>query len=511
MDFDIAVLGSGFGGSIISMVCRRLGYSTVMIDRVSHPRFAIGESSTPFSNLLLEEIAVGFDLPQLSGFVDWGHWQSQHHNIACGLKRGFSFFHHQRGCPFVSDSVHSNELLVAASPRECLADTHWFRSELDAHLVRESVKLGVEFLDKTDVAQFYGLEAGPSVTLSANREGHRFELGARYVIDASGPRGAVHSALALGELPAGPMPSTQTLFAHFRNVSRWDEHAGSSAGTSPYAADDAAVHHVFEGGWIWILRFNNGVVSAGISALESFSAEFRLWEGAVAWDRVLKAFPSIAELFLQSKVIEPFRYQRNSTFRSGRSFGYNWSLLPAAAGFIDPLLSTGFSLNLFGILRLASALRTHRLGSEHFDREMAEIARQGGEEMDAVSRLVGALFRTMGNFDRFRSLTLLYFAAMSYSETAWRLDRKKNAKTFLLCDRLPFADQLNEICKRADDPAFPVQSAVAEAIEPINVAGLGLSERNHWYPVESSDLLDSYRKLGVSRAAVETFLKQFNL
>jgi FADH2 O2-dependent halogenase len=117
----------------------------------------------------------------------------------------------------------------------------------------------------------------------------------------------------------------------------------------------------------------------------------------------------------------------------------------------------------------------------------------------------------MGNFDRFRSLTLLYFAAMSYSETVWRFGRRNEAKAFLLCDRHPFASQLYEICERADDPAFSVESAVTEAIEPINVAGLGRRERNHWYPVESADLLDSHGKLGITRTAVEAFLKQFNI
>ena len=45
-DFDIAVIGSGFGGSLIAMIAKRLGRSVVMIERDRHPRFAIGESST---------------------------------------------------------------------------------------------------------------------------------------------------------------------------------------------------------------------------------------------------------------------------------------------------------------------------------------------------------------------------------------------------------------------------------------------------------------------------------
>src|SRR6059058_5460544 len=43
--FDFIVFGSGFGGSITSMLLRRLGYSVLLVERGAHPRFVIGESS----------------------------------------------------------------------------------------------------------------------------------------------------------------------------------------------------------------------------------------------------------------------------------------------------------------------------------------------------------------------------------------------------------------------------------------------------------------------------------
>jgi FADH2 O2-dependent halogenase len=64
-EFDIAILGSGFGGSLTAMVARRLGYSVLIVERGTHPRFAIGESTSPLTNLLLEELAVRYDLPRL--------------------------------------------------------------------------------------------------------------------------------------------------------------------------------------------------------------------------------------------------------------------------------------------------------------------------------------------------------------------------------------------------------------------------------------------------------------
>src|SRR6266576_970121 len=93
--FDIAVIGSGFAGSLIAMIARRLGRSVVLIERGRHPRFAIGESSTPLANLLLEEVAREYRLDALLPLTKWGTWQTTHPELACGLKRGFTFYHHQ--------------------------------------------------------------------------------------------------------------------------------------------------------------------------------------------------------------------------------------------------------------------------------------------------------------------------------------------------------------------------------------------------------------------------------
>ena len=43
---EIAVVGGGFGGALMAMVARQMGRTVVLIERGTHPRFAIGESST---------------------------------------------------------------------------------------------------------------------------------------------------------------------------------------------------------------------------------------------------------------------------------------------------------------------------------------------------------------------------------------------------------------------------------------------------------------------------------
>ena len=84
-EYDIVVVGSGFAGSLLAMIARRAGRSVLMLEKGRHPRFAIGESSTALSNLLLEELAARYDLPRLKPLTKWGTWQQSYPQLACGL------------------------------------------------------------------------------------------------------------------------------------------------------------------------------------------------------------------------------------------------------------------------------------------------------------------------------------------------------------------------------------------------------------------------------------------
>ncbi len=97
------------------------------------------------------------------------------HRSACGLKRGFSFFH------------EAGQLLVAASPHDEIADTHWYRAEVDHFLVMEAQRLGVEYRDCVRIETLDVAEDG--VTLVGRAGDAPFRLGARFLIDATGPRG----------------------------------------------------------------------------------------------------------------------------------------------------------------------------------------------------------------------------------------------------------------------------------------------------------------------------------
>jgi FADH2 O2-dependent halogenase len=517
-DFDIAVVGSGFGGSLTAMIARRLGFSVVLLERGQHPRFAIGESSTPLANLLLEELALRYDLPRLLPLAKWGSWQKTYPQIACGLKRGFTFYHHQFEKPFLNDSERRDQLLVAASPRDEIADTHWYRADFDHFFVREAQALGAEYLDQTK------LEAvafdGQSVQLETERGGERVPIRARFIVDASGPRGFLHRALRLPETPFENFPPTQALYSHFTGVRRWADAAGGSlvptaAEQPPYPVDDAAVHHVFAGGWVWILRFNSGNASAGVAATAGLANALQFAEGESGWNRLLERLPSVRELFRDATSQWPFVHAPRLSFRSATVVGPRWALLPSAAGFVDPLLSTGFPLTLQGIARLAGALEAG-LDSSRLEERMNDYAWQTLQELDVAAMLVAALYASMNDFPVFTALSLLYFAAASFTETARRLRRPELAGGFLLNGHADFSPRLHSCCDRvlrgfSDGGLTAAARAsliddVYRAIAPFDVAGLCDRGRRNWHPVTARDLLNARGKLGVSQIEIKQLL-----
>lgn len=505
-DFDIVVAGSGFAGSLMAMIARRLGRSVLLLERGRQPRFAIGESSTPLANLLLEELARRYDLPRLAPLTKWGTWQRAHPEIGCGLKRGFTFCHHQFDARFTVDTDRHRHLLVAASPHDDIADTHWFREDFDAFLVGEAQREGVEYLDEVTVERV--LPGANGVALVARSGGRELKISTRFLIDATGPRGLLHRSLGLAERTVD-YPATQSLFTHFRGVRRLDEFL-SLDDEPPYPVDDAALHHVFPGGWIWVLRFNNGITSAGVALEAGLAKELRLAEGKPAWQRLLDRLPSVREQFADAVECRPFVHQSKLSFFSSKVCGPSWALLPSAAGFVDPLLSTGFPLTLLGVTRLAGMIEAHWQTSE-FATNLKDYARRTEAELDVTAAMVGALYRSMGYPPLFNALTQLYFAAASYAESARRLDRAELAPGFLLCDKPGFSEEVRACLALANGPLNIEKRAklladIPRVIEPINVAGLANPARRNWYPARAEDLLAAVAKLQSSPAEVHRML-----
>lgn len=511
-DFDIAIVGSGFSGSLLAMVARRLGHSVILLERGRHPRFAIGESTSPLANLLLEELANRYNLPRLLPLTSYGPWQRAYPDVVCGLKRGFTYFHHEAGRPFGRARDRSDQLMVAASPCDEVSDMHWLRADMDHFLVNESVATGVEYVDDVALADVQGLGSG-ATTLSGERFGRPFRVRARLVIDATGPRGFLSRALRLPEIGFDGYPPTQTLFSHFVDVPRCDAmDAFATDGVPPYPIDDAALHHVFDGGWMWVLRFNNGITSAGIAVMDELAHELGLADGAPAWPRFLARFPSIREQFSEAQPIRPFTYSPALSYRCATAAGDGWAMLPSAAAFIDPLFSTGIPLTLLGIERLGSLLE-RSWGTPVLSERLSEYGAITLAEADWTAQFIGACFAAMDSFPHFAAFSMFYFAAASFSEMARRLDRRHLARRFLAADQPDFADGLSAcaglLTERKYQMGVPIalfDQRVRDAVDERNIAGLCNLVKRNWYPVDLNDVIRGASKLGHTQEIVQQII-----
>jgi tetracycline 7-halogenase / FADH2 O2-dependent halogenase len=508
-DTDLAIVGSGFGGSILAMIARRLGHRVMLLERGRHPRFAIGESASPLAGVVIEQLADRYDLPRLRPLSAFGTWQRTYPDVVCGLKRGFTYFKHETGRRYEATPDRSNQLLVAASPSDELSDTHWLRADVDHFLVREAITLGVDYLDEVSLG---GVEwhADDTATLTGTRRGTAVRLRAGFVVDASGPRGLLSRVLGLNEPGFDGYPQTQALYSHFVDVPRCEDmpdFAPSHPRTiAPYPMDDAALHHVFDGGWMWVLRFGNGVTSAGIALVDSLAQELRLADGEPAWRRFLAMYPSIAAQFAEARAIREFTWMPRLSYRASAAAGPGWMMLPSAAAFIDPLFSTGIPLTLLGLERVAQAMKTRGLKAALYD--VAEVTLA---EADHAARFVAGCYAAFPRFETFTAYSMFYFAAASFSEMQRRLTPERVSGGFLRAADDAFASSVRALSPAACVPGVDYLDRVAKATAAINVAGLCNPALQNWYPVDLNDTIAAAHKFGLAPERVRQALEFANV
>ena len=499
---DVAIIGAGFAGSILARALNRQGKKVLLLERGRHPRFALGESTTPLANLALERLAARYDLPDLHHLATYGRWTRHLPNLRRGLKRGFTFFRHHKGHSYTNTRLNEARLMVAASPDDSLADSHWLRSDVDHHLVRCAENEGVDYRDQTSVEAVTINENSVSLVVeSQDEDTGKYTLRTRYVVDASGSGGVLGRLLKIPPRVKRTQIDTSLLFAHFQGVKPLEEVVFAALwGDGPYPESRAAVHHMLHNGWMYQLPFDHGVTSVGWvlrnDRLEIEAPHIHR-NPSDAWERLLKSYPSLQDQFADAEPITPIRYVNRLQYQFSRSAGPRWFLLPQAYAFFDPLFSVGMAWSLNAVERLVETLCG---GLENW-RSYAYLL---NHEADQIRYLTEAAYLGMDDFEHFTSVCLLYFATVSYSEVQQRLTDKTDrspAWDGFLGARDPVIQSLliqarDRLVHAAEDPG-DFSEWVRRRIEPRDIAGLDSPESPNIYPVDFDVLVKRSRLLGM--------------
>ena len=302
---------------------------------------------------------------------------------------------------------------------------------------------------------------------------------------------AIPSALSRMHTHAG------LLFGHFDGVRLFpDVVPGLPPG--PYPDDWAAVHHIIDEGWMYSLRFDHGVTSAGFLLKERVS-------GAPdeIWRRLLQRYPTIGRLFADAKPLMPLAYKPRIQHRLTRAAGRGWAMLPHAYAFVDPLFSTGIAWSLRAIERLGLVFEN----GGPTERQLARYDALLSAEADQIDRLVAGAYHAMARFDLFAAHAMIYFTTVSFAEVRQRLQPSNAWSGFLgvgdpQLGGLPRASlrRLRHVRTPADRRNF-VQW-VSNAIAPRNVCGLANPAAHGLYPVDLDVLVRRHQVLGMSRESL---------
>jgi len=482
----IAIVGSGFAGSILARILQLQGHRVLLLDRARHPRFALGESSTPLAAICLERLAARYGLEDLHALAAWGRWTERLPHLRRGLKRGFTFYGHEPGQPFAG----GRRLLVAASPSDAIADTHWLREDVDHHLVLKAAEAGVEILEEVDLD---GLEAtSGGWRLSGARLGQSVRFEADLLIDASGPGGFLARHLPIPRVPVAA-PHTSLVFGHFEGVAAFPD-----LPPGPYPDEQAAVHHLLEEGWMYVLPFDHGTVSAGFVVSGDQLADL---PPDRAWTHLLERYPTLRDQFASARPTRPLGKIPHLQHRLAQASGDRWALLPHAYCFLSPLFSTGIAWSLLAVERLARLLE--RDPSDGLGRYGELLAR----EADHVQDLVGGAYEAMRDFDLFASYSFVYFAAASFAEASQRLlpppDGAWAWQGFLgSTDPVTRGMLSRALAALRELPAHRFETEIRSIIEPRNLAGLADPARNRLYPVDPDPLVENAALLGLTKEEI---------
>lgn len=460
MNVDVVIIGSGFSGSLLAWILAAKGMRVALLDRGRHPRFAIGESSTPAADMVIADLARRYRLPTLAPLSRYGSWKAELPHLHCGKKRGFSYFRHTAGAAYNDTDDHAASLLVAASASDEQSDTHWLRADVDRYLFEQAEQAGAITREACRLEQLD--RDGQQWRLSWQREdGTTEQVTCTHVIDASGAAGVLGKRLGLHRHDDHLQTHTSAIFSHFRGVGSWDAQRmaeGDASTAAPFRSDDAAQHHLLEHGWVWMLRFDHGVTSVGLvepgNPPRPTADLDRLWRDA------LERYPSLWAMLGDATPVQPLTVSGPLQRLWSQASGPGWAMLPTTAGFVDPLHSTGIAHGVHGVARVAELLLADR-GDASAWLAYGEAVR---DEVRWIDTLVSTAYACMGEGQLFNAACTLFFLATIRFEQGATAGTPPHAIGFLSADDAALRHDLTagrDLLLRAAARRAPVNATLA--------------------------------------------------
>jgi len=278
-----------------------------MIERGEHPRFHIGESMLPLSTPVFDRLGI--------------EWDKKH-------------YLHKNGAEFIDENS-------GKQVRFCLNGQYQpyqvERAPFDHMLVKNAVHHGARLQQQESVKAVDIDTDGVQVTTD------RGQYPSRYLIDATG------RSTFMGRKQAGIERIENlgrfALYTHYRE-------ANSAAARVMYVSGDIRVLMV-DIGWIWIIPLIDKRLSIGLVVQQALDQSSR---GAALYEQYRNASPILTELLAGAEQEAAVRAEADFSFSNSQRHGQRYACCGDAAGFLDPIFSSGVFLAVTSAEKVADRL-----------------------------------------------------------------------------------------------------------------------------------------------------------
>ncbi|HSK78370.1 MAG TPA: tryptophan 7-halogenase [Thermoanaerobaculia bacterium] len=397
--FDVAILGAGIGGTMLAAILARQGKRVLVLEKGSHPRFAVGEALLPQSTLWMWILAQRFDVPEIQHLTRLDSIY-EHVGPTCGIKRTLSFLYHEDG---QRQDPNKSSLLIAPST-PLTSESHLFRQDVDLYMLNAAIRYGAVYRDKTDVREFDVEDGGVRLRTAAGEE-----YSARFLVDGAGFRSPLADRFGLRETPTPLETQSRSIFTHMEGMKIYDDCLlpGESPGLSAGWAE-GTLHHVFEGGWFWIIPFNNVAGSENPLCSVGLTLNMKRYPdtGMPAEEEFfhfVNRFPSVAQQFVGATAVREWVKTGRLQYSATGGAGDRYFLMAHAHGFIDALYSRGM-ITTFEVLSALAGPLLAALDEDSFSRDRFAYAEQLQHAMLHQSdRVVNNSYRSFPSFPLFNA------------------------------------------------------------------------------------------------------------
>ncbi len=355
--YDVAIIGSGIGGSTLASILARQGLSVIVFEAGTHPKFTVGKSTILETSEMMRALAKFYDVPELAYFSSENYLT--YAGTSHGIKRHFGFVNHTLGQDF--DKAKTLEAIIPKEPYG--HELHLYRQDTDYFLTSIAISYGATVLQATSVTKIDTKADG--VEIKTNK-GQIYE--AEYLVDAGGFRSLV--ADQQGWRSFGLQTQTRGMFTHMVDVPCFNDVTESHQEYGiPYRLSEGTLHHTFKGGWLWVIPFNNHegstnpLCSVGLlldpriyPVRKDISPEDEFYE-------FVDQYPKLRDQFQNAKAVRGWVRADRLQYTSKHVVGDRVALLGHAAGFVDPLYSKGLYATHMSVMVLADLLlKAHQTG-----------------------------------------------------------------------------------------------------------------------------------------------------